>query len=86
MTIAQSISSATTRNELRSALADPEFDTLTLHEINESTWLVQTPVQFGGRNWVLWITFEEEQVQSVRIRTQDTDTERPKGAPDDRSF
>ena len=46
--------------------------------------LVQSPVTFGAKNWVVWIVFDVDAVAGVLVRALDTCREWPDGAPQDR--
>ncbi|MCI0526790.1 MAG: hypothetical protein L0Y56_04960, partial [Nitrospira sp.] len=57
---------------------------LTLHRLDVDKWLVQTPIEFGAKNWVVWIGFSNSVVRSIKIRLNDSENLRPLEAPLDR--
>jgi hypothetical protein len=52
--------------------------------LGPSVALVESPLTFGAKNWVVFIVFEDEVVAAVLVRTQDTRRLRPDEAPPDR--
>ena len=46
--------------------------------------LVETPLTFGAKNWVVYIVFESDVVAAVLVRIEDTPRLRPNAAPGDR--
>ena len=59
---------------------------LRLVKVSPSEWLVETPLQFGAGNWVLWIEFEGQEIRALRVRTADSKEVLPERAPPDRTF
>lgn len=45
---------------------------------------VDTPLEVGAKNWVLYISFGSNRVESVAVRTADSEHYRPSDAPGDR--
>jgi hypothetical protein len=46
-------------------------------------WTIGTPSEWGAKNWVLCLQFDEGALVAKRIRIQDTARIHPRGAPDD---
>jgi hypothetical protein len=46
--------------------------------------LVESPLTFGAKNWVVFIVFEDDIAAAVLVRTEDTPRLRPDEAPHDR--
>jgi hypothetical protein len=49
-----------------------------------SAAVVETPLTFGARNWVVYLVFEKDVVAAVLVRTADSPREKPGGSPRDR--
>ncbi len=49
-----------------------------------STAIVESPLTFGARNWVVYLVFENDVVAAVLVRTEDSRRQKPKGSPQDR--
>jgi hypothetical protein len=49
-----------------------------------SVALVESPLTFGAKNWVVFFVFENDVVAAVLVRTSDTRRLKPHGAPQDR--
>jgi len=47
-------------------------------------WVLVTPLEFGAKNWYLYVDAAEGYVTSVRFRTEDSYYEHPSDAPPDR--
>jgi hypothetical protein len=43
----------------------------------------EAPLEFGARNWVLYLQFEQERLSGARVRTEDSVFEHPAQAPPD---
>lgn len=50
-----------------------------------NVWRIDTPLQFGGRNWYALLEFENNQVVAIKVRCPDENQIPPQGAPTDRS-
>jgi len=50
-----------------------------------SVALIESPLTFGARNWVVYLVFEDEVIAAVLVRTADSPRIRSTGAPQDRS-
>jgi hypothetical protein len=72
--------------EVRRLLSESRFHGLKLQEQSSEEWTVETPIQFGAKNWVLYIELRGSRVIALRIRTADNKNIRPKDAPPDMSF
>ncbi len=71
-------------SEIRALIGESEFRHLKLREVDPSNILVQTPLEWGARNWVLWIEVTNEKVTALRIRFHDNKNRRPDLAPPDK--
>ena len=45
--------------------------------------VLDSPLEFGARNWMLYLQFDDERLSSARIRTADSMYEHPAEAPPD---
>lgn len=75
-----------TKDDVRALAQEPRFQGLTLHESSSTEWGVETPIEFGAKNWVLYIEFKDSRVAALRVRTADSKNEHPKSAPPDKVF
>ena len=57
---------------------------LQVHEIDNSTLLIQTPVTIGAKNWILFILFNNDAVSCLRFGSSDEPKIRPVSAPANR--
>ena len=55
-----------------------------LGEFGVSAAVVESPLTFGAKNWVISLVFENDVVAAVLVRTEDSPTEKPRGSPQDR--
>jgi hypothetical protein len=79
------VSKHPTNQEVRRLLSESRFQGLTLsQEPNEL--VVETPIEFGAKNWVLYMEVNDSRVISLRVRTADSVKEHPVGAPPDKSL
>jgi hypothetical protein len=46
--------------------------------------VIQSPLTFGARNWVVYFAFEDDVVVAVLVRTYDERRQKPIGSPQDR--
>jgi len=74
------------KEELRRLLTEPRFQDLVLREDSPNEWLVETPIEFGATNWVLYLDFNDSTIVEVRVRTADNENAHPREAPADKSF
>ena len=51
---------------------------------DSNIWVVKTPFEFFGANWLLWVQFYAGKVSGVRVRTEHDGENIPQGAPADR--
>jgi hypothetical protein len=75
----------TSKEELRRLLDEPRFRGLTLREDSPNEWNLETPMEFGATNWVLYLEMRGSRVSALRVRTADSRAIHPKGAPPDKS-
>ena len=61
-----------------------EYSTLRLNHISTEESLVRTPLEWGARNWLMWLEVDHNRIAAMRIRYQDSRAESPAGAPDDK--
>src|SRR6266481_5484835 len=79
------VSKHPTNQEVRRLLSESRFQGLTLsQESNEL--VVETPIEFGAKNWVLYMEVNDSRVIALRVRTADSVKEHPVGAPPDKSL
>ena len=71
--------------EVRRLLSESRFQGLTLSEASNQ-WAVETPIEFGAKNWVLYMEVNDSRVISLRVRTADSLKEHPVSAPPDKSL
>jgi hypothetical protein len=80
------IQTGMTRSDFSALMDSPEFKNLQVFEIPKDSILIRTPLEWGAANWVIWLDFRESRLARARIRTQDSENEKPKGAPPDKDF
>lgn len=73
-------------DELRRLLTERRYNGLTLRELSSSEWAVETPVEVGAKNWVLYVDLIASRIVTLRVRTADNVNEKPEGSPTDRRF
>lgn len=61
-------------------------DSLELYSGNPKTWFVQTPLEWGAENWLLWIEHDAGRIEALRIRISDSKSFKPRDAPPDKTF
>jgi len=71
---------------VRSLLNERRFRGLKLREASPLLWEVETPLEFGARNWKLLLELNDSTVVTVKVRTEDSSERPPDGAPPDRVF
>ena len=52
--------------------------------LGASVALVESPLTFGARNWVVYFVYEEDVVVVALVRTEDWRHQKPVGSPKDR--
>lgn len=72
-------------SEIRTLIGESEFRHLKLRQVDSNSFLVQTPLEWGARNWVLWIEVKNDKVTALRIRFHDDKNGRPDEAPPDKA-
>jgi hypothetical protein len=75
-----------TIDELRQLLQQPRFQGLNLQEESPSQWTVETPLEFGAKNWILSLEVTDSKIVAICVRTPDTPNSRPADAPPDKRF
>jgi hypothetical protein len=51
----------------------------------ENTWLIRMPYEFGAKDWILWIEFDEnDKIIGLKMRVSDSKKFKPKDAPEDK--
>src|SRR6266850_2491128 len=73
-------------SEVRLLLQNPRYKDLTLREWSSDDWVVDSATQFGATNWIVRIILRDGRTTSIHVRTPDSDTRLPEGAPSDKSF
>src|SRR5882724_13307541 len=53
--------------EVRRLLRESRFQGLTLSEVSNE-WVVETPIEFGAKNWVLYMEVSDSRVVELRVR------------------
>lgn len=74
------------REELRHLVNEARFNGLTLREVSSTEWAVETPIQFGATNWILYVEMIDSKMVALQVRTADSRSIHPNGAPPDQSF
>lgn len=78
-----------TKDEVRQRYSAARLSRLKLRESvggNHNEWVVETPLQFGAGNWLLWLEFKEGRLSAVRVREEDNTLVKPRDAPPDRAL
>ena len=52
--------------------------------LGASVALIESPLTFGARNWVVYFVFEDDVVVAALVRTEDWRRQKPIGSPQDR--
>jgi hypothetical protein len=71
--------------DLRQLLNEPRFQGLTLRQESPTEWIVETPTEFGAKNWILYVELSDSRITTLRVRTLDSNNVRPEGAPPDKT-
>ena len=71
-------------SDVRTLFDAADYQYLKLKEHSGNWWSVSTPLQFGAGNWVLYIEFSGPNVSRLKIRTEDSQFEKPPNAPPDK--
>ncbi len=74
------------RETLEDRFENGDYDTLQLTHLSAEESLVRTPLEWGARNWLMWVEFDDNRINAVRFRFQDSRYERPESAPQDKTF
>ena len=82
--LARALEIGMTRDEFEHVFENGSFVMLSMQLSSNDNLLIRTPLQWGAANWVMWVTFSDNKITSIRIRTQDSMNEKPRGAPDDK--
>jgi len=85
ITLFQSLNVGMKASEIQPLIDSQQSRLLRLHEISADLLFVQTPLEWGARNWVLWLELSDGTVSAVRIRVHDSRELKPHGAPPDRT-
>jgi len=72
-----------TKQALEALLTAEQYPALRLLKKNDEVWIVATPYVFGASNWWLYVEFVNSAVVAVRVRTEDSASHMPAGAPID---
>jgi hypothetical protein len=75
-----------TKEDVRALVGQPRFDELALHQESPNEWSVEAPMQFGAKNWILYIEFRDSKITGLRVRTANSKNEHPTNAPEDKYF
>jgi hypothetical protein len=73
-------------SEVRQLLQNQRYKDLTLREWSPNDWVVDSPLEFGATNWIVHIILHDGRTTSIQLRTPDSDTRLPEGAPSDKGF
>jgi hypothetical protein len=73
-----------THDEVRNHCKSDNYRHLKLNEYSTNEWIVSTPLQLGGGNWIVRIDFTGSNVSALKIRTEDDPRARPLNAPADK--
>ena len=72
------------QEEVEQACHDVSSGRLTLWQEEEALLRIATPANFSATNWVLWLSFsDEDRLTAMRIRTLDVSSAIPLSAPKD---
>lgn len=80
------ISEHRNQEEVRRLLSESRFQGLTLRQDSSKDWEVETPIEFGATNWVLYMEISDSRVVALRVRTADSAKDHPVGAPPDKNL
>jgi hypothetical protein len=73
------------RDTVRGAFESPIGpNSFRFREYEPDCWAFETPLEFGARNWILVVSFGNDKVDGIGIRTADSLKDKPHGAPPDR--
>jgi len=72
------------RAKVELAISDKQSFSLDVIKTSDEEWIIKTPLEFGARNWILYLIFKDDVVTSLFIRTSDDKSVRPEGAPNDK--
>lgn len=73
-----------TIQEFDRTYVDGSFRTLKARSVSTNVILIQTPLQWGGANWLMWIGLSDGKIESLRIRLQDSKDSKPSNTPEDK--
>lgn len=74
------------REKVRDIFRQYRTKGLELIDQKETTWLIRMPYEFGARDWVLWIEFDDKGITNLKIRLSDNKEFKPKNSPDDKKW
>lgn len=74
------------KEDVRGLMHESRFQGLALREDSSTEWSIESPTEFGAKNWVLYIEFKDSKVAALRVRTADSKNEHPNDAPSDKVF
>ena len=84
LSLASQIELKQSQQDVRVAFKRQGSNNLTLVDPDSNIWVVKTPFEFFGANWLLWVQFYAGKVSGVRVRTEHDGENIPQGAPADR--
>ena len=73
------------RETLEARFENGDYHTLRMTHLTTEESLVRTPLEWGARNWLMWVEFDDDRIDAVRIRFQDSRAERPVSAQHDKT-
>lgn len=72
------------REAVEATFARLDVEHLHLRKPSADLWIFQTPLLVGASNWDLWVEFTGPVVETVYVRSADSKSVRPSGAPPDK--
>jgi hypothetical protein len=62
------------QNDVERILRSEEYRQLTLVRQTPDVWIVNTPIEFGASNWCLYLTFVDQALCEITVRSTDEPT------------
>ena len=69
------------KNQVEQIVKNHNWQNYCMH--SESEIKLGTPIEFGARNWIVYLAFENDLLTEIKIRTEDSIFRHPKDAPPD---
>jgi serine protease inhibitor len=78
-----SVKLGSNQDEIRKAFQEHNYKTLKLVQSSPDLWVVTTPFELFGANWVMRIRFVNDRVSGTHFSTEQDTSRHPEGAPPD---